>query len=600
MPVFVLEGMPWGFSYPGIQYWKDKQINIWKGSVLPDVLRPYRTSDFSFERWREDELNGSVSPTKRGNTVFTPRSHQKEGAKKIYEDYHNGHSGELLADLTGLGKTLTGLAGITAIARSEKKNGKYSKNERATFLIVCPKGVMPVWRQTIQNFPASTEFLRPLIMSYHQLNKLLQAPAQARTAKKARTKNKATSRFGKPTVDWDYIIFDESHYLKNYPSSTMSVSAENIAQLNKPYQKGRSPFVVYSTATPGASPLNFAIMSQMLAPLIAANTGKKLSKAITPSDWGRFLLDYGFSVKEGKVPGNWTWAPSPWYKKSSEDDEEEKAKYQAAQERVKQDQRKDAIQVGKALKRKDAPFIMRRPQDIADWPEQQLIPLPAELSQKQRPIYEQAWNTFRSFLNLKPKGSDPKAALVEALRYRQKTSLLRVEPMIDNIVDSVNNGNQVFVSCQFVETIERYKEELLKKKISVAEFSGRNTAEREDERLRFQRGNAQVMLCSTVAGISLHAEETLPDGSKATKASRVTYVHDIRQNPLDNIQLLGRCHRDGKNSLAYFPYFIDTVDERVVDSFTNRQANMKLMTGSTEESAEELEDIFRQAAARSQ
>lgn len=973
MAIYVLEGIPWGFTYPGVQYWKDKKIHVWQGSVLPHALQPYRTTDFSYARWREDEMNSSVSPTSRGKTVFTPHPHQKDGAKFIASSYQQGHSGVLVADHTGTGKglsastpiptahgwktmeqvqvgdtlfsvdgstttvlekhtshaekhykitfsdgsiiyadgdhrwltethrermqplspiyeditdleesetrelvsyleqaqqervpvtlgncldaidhrnhhvirellqtveayaidhaiqtkayhpqevleqvhhrilhssqkassqvrnteqirrtlntspdkkqhnhsieatyavlrasedstehfttqereslrehysqgyradrgalenhifssaeeraallsgiidlsghiedtghtedsrivltglsddisgavwslicslgwvmdertddgadentmsfvvtggytqnsysvenitalirsssqsalrryivavdevpqteahycisvdssdhlylcgrsyipthnTLTSLAGVTAIARSERKSDQ--KNERATLLIVSPKGVMPVWRQTLHNFPISTQFLRPLIMSYHQLNKLLQAPSNARTAKKARTKNRATARQGKPTVDWDYIIFDEAHYLKNFPSSTMSVSASNLAQLEKKYEKGRSPFVIYSTATPGSSPLNFALMSQMVAPLVAANHRKQLSSAVTPMQWGEFLKNYGFDVKESKIKGSWNWGSTPWYGKNS-DDPTERAKYQAGVHRAKSNQRRDAIEIGKALKRKDAPFIMRRPQDLADWPEQQLIPLPAELTQKQLPIYQEAWNRFRQYLNLKPKGSDPKGSLVETLRYRQKSSLLRVESLVDHIVDSVNNGNQVFVSCEFSETIDKYIEALTKKDITVAEISGRNTATREEERIRFQKGEAKVVLCSVVAGISLQAEEVLPDGTKATPASRITYVHDIRQNPLDTVQLLGRCHRDGKNSLAYFPYFVETVDEKIVESFTNKQANMKLMTGGSKEDSEEIENMFRQAAARS-
>lgn len=595
MATHVLQDIPWGFSYPGLKYHSDKKLWVYKGAVLPEVLRQFRTDDFSYERWQEDELTGTVQPNRRGANIFSPHEHQKEDAKFIYGSYHTNKAGFLLANFTGTGKTMSALVGMTAIARSEHKSGRF-KNERATLLIVAPKGVMPVWRQTLQSYPASTEYLRPLIMSYHQLNKLLQAPPQARTAKKQRTKNKSTARHGKPIVNWDYIIFDEAHYLKNYPSSTMSVSAANIAQLNTPYEKNKSPFVVFATATPGSSPLNFALMSQILSPLLAANDGQNLSKPVTASNWGAFLKDIGFDVREGKVPGEWTWAPSPWFGKNS-DDPKEQAKFKASEAKAKGNQRRDATAIGKALKRKDAPFVMRRPQDIAGWPEQQTIPLPAELTQRQKPIYEEAWNQFRRFLNLKPKGSDPKGSLAEQLRYRQKSSLIKVEAMIDHVVDSVNNGNQVFISCQFTETIEKYQEELKKRKILSVEVSGRNANEREQERIRFQKGEVQVVLCSVVAGVSFHAEESLPDGSKATKAERVTYIHDIRQNPLDTVQALGRCHRDGKNSLSYFPYFIDTVDEKVVTSFTNKNANMKLMTGGSQESSEEMENMFRQAAA---
>lgn len=595
MGTFVLQGIPWGFKHPGIQYNKDKKIWTYKGTVLPEALRQYQTEDFSYERWLEDEYAGYVQPTRRGSTVFTPHEHQKEDAKLIYQSHAAGNAGFLLANFTGTGKTLSALAGVSAVARSSQK--KSPGKERSTLLIVCPKGVIPVWRQTLQSFPPATQSLRPLIVSYHQLNKLLKAPAQARTAKRRRTKNRSTARHGKPTIDWDHIIFDEEHYLKNFPTSTMSMSAVNIAKLDKPYEQGKSPFVVYATATPGSSPLNFAVMSQILSPYLADNEGKKIAAPVPPGEWGDLLKQLDFDVRPGKVPGEWYWAPAPWGKTSEDPDEQ--AKYERRLAQVKKNQRRDAIRIGKALKHDKAPFIMRKPQDIAGWPEQQLIPLPEELTVKQQPVYEEAWNHFRRFLNLKPKGADPKGTLAEQLRYRQKSSLLKVEATIDHIVDSVNNGNQVFVSCEFGETIDRYREELNKRKIACGEVSGRNVPEREDERIKFQKGIVKVMLCSVVEGVSFHAEETLSDGSKATSADRITYIHDIRQNPLQTIQALGRCHRDGKNSLAYFPYFTDTVDEKIVVSFTNKSANMKLMTGGSEEASEEMENLFRNSAARS-
>lgn len=595
MPTYVLQDIPWGFKYPGVQYFKSKKVHVYKGATLPEALRPFQTQDFSYARWREDELNGTVFPTQRSKTVFTPHDHQKEGAKSIFQAYARGNSGFLLADSTGLGKTLSVLAGITAIARAEKKRGKY-KNERATVLVVCPKGVIPGWRQTIQSFPISTEFLRPLVINYHQLNKLLNPPAASRLGKKTRTKNRNTAKLGTPTVNWDYIVFDEAHYLKSFPSSTMSVAAVNIAQLTKKYERGKSPFVVYSTATPGASPLNFAVMSQMMSPLLDKVAKKKVSgeEFVSPEDWGGFLKSHGFDVKAGKV--GWRWGSTPWFGKNSEDPVE-RQRYEEAVAKAKKNQRQDAIKIGKALKLSDAPFIMRKPQDIAGWPEQNTIPLPTELELNQVPIYQEAWNRFRQFLNLSPKGADPKGALVEQLRYRQKSSLLKVDQVAEHIIDQVENGNQVYVSCQFTETIDKYKEILMKKKIKVGEISGRNSAEREDERIAFQKGETQVILSSVVEGISLHAGETLPDGSKATENERITIIHDIRQNNLDTTQALGRAHRDGKHSIAYFPYFLDTIDEKIVKSFANKTANMKAMTGASAEESEHLEDLFRQAAA---
>jgi superfamily II DNA/RNA helicase len=238
---------------------------------------------------------------------------------------------------------------------------------------------------------------------------------------------------------------------------------------------------------------------------------------------------------------------------------------------------------------------MRAPKDIAGWPEQNVIPLPLELTQDQRPIYEEAWSRFRDWLKLTPARSDPKGGLVENLRYRQKSSLLKVESMIDNVVDFVEGGNQVFISVEFIETMEAYLTRLRAKGIKCSEISGRNVETRDQERISFQKGETQVVVCTVVAGISLHAGESLPDGSTASSTPRITVIHDIRQNNLDTTQALGRAHRDGMHSVAYIPFFEETVDSRVVYSFVNKNSNMQAMTGASLDDAESLEAVFRQA-----
>lgn len=482
--------------------------------------------------------------------------------------------------------TLTTLTAVTAIA---KKSGA-TKDNKKTLLVVCPKGVIPQWRQTIRNYPASTINLRIMVINYQQLNKLIESPEKAKQAKRARTKNRNTAAGGKPKFDFDFVVFDESHALKNYPSSSTSLAAVNIAKLNSAYVKGKSPFVVFSTATPGSSPLNFSVMSGFLARLVSDSPS---AKTVFPSQWGDFLANQGFSVKKGK--SGYTWASVPWFGKNS-DKPEERAKYEKLVKQSKLQQRKDAVRIGKALSRPIAPFLKRSPKDIAGWPEQQIIPMPLELSAKQRPVYEEAWSRFRRWLKLTPAKSDPKGALVENLRYMQKCSLLQVEPMIDPVVEWVDDGKQVYIAVQFMETLDAYKTRLAEKKIPCVEISGRNVKERENERIRFQKGLAKVVLCTVTSGISLHADEILPDGTKASSNERISIIHDLRNDPNQTGQSLGRAHRDGVNSLTYIPYFEDTVGEKTVNSFINKFANMKSMLGESKNEVDYLEEVFREAA----
>jgi len=332
-------------------------------------------------------------------------------------------------------------------------------------------------------------------------------------------------------------------------------------------------------------------MAGIIAPRI-----NKTSTRVTPSRWGQFLHDQGFHVTKTKK-GQWQWVTAPWWGKDSTDPTE-KSRYQRGLKDARQKQRRDSLRVGKALTSPGSPFLRRNPKDIAGWPEQQIIPFPISMDPTQQKVYETLWSRFRQFLNLTPAHKDPKAALTERLRYRQKTSLLKVDNMVPFIADQVNAGNQVLIACEFTETIDRYRAALQSLKITSTEISGRVLGEeREHNRLNFQTGRAQVVMCTIPEGISLHAGETLPDGTKATTNPRITILHEVRENNVQNNQILGRAHRDGQNSLTYVPYLEDTVDTQVIASYVNKTANMNTMTG--EEDADQYERIFRQAAATS-
>lgn len=580
--------IPWGFPKPKeVIYDAEKKVSFYRGPILPAKLRPFQAQEFSRERWHEDEKNGIVSPITPGNASFTPKPHQIEAAKKIADSYARGWSGFLLADKTGIGKTLSALVGASIIA---KANG-HDQKKKATLLIVCPKSVIPVWRQTIRNYRMAHPLLRPLIINYDQLAKLLETPPEARVTNKRTRKSRQTARSGRPLMKFDLVIFDEAHMLKNYPSSNVSLMASRIAYLDKAYRKGDSPFTIFATATPGSTPLNMSVMSGFMAKLIAPD----LKQHVPPAKWGEFLESQKFHVTKGKK--GWNWVSAPWFGKNSSDPKEV-AKYEKGLREAKEKQRKDALRIGKALTSKHAPFIMRSPKDINGWPEQQLIAVPVELTAKQKAYYDEAWTRFKNWLNLTPAKSDPKGALVENLRYRQKTSLLRIDDLLDITLNALEEDQQVYVSFEFLESLDVFKEALMKKKVNVAEISGRTTDYREEERLMFQRGEAKVVVSTVVAGISLHASETLPDGTKATDCKRLTILADIRQNPNDSLQALGRAHRDGQNSISLIPYIEDSVDRKVVESFINKAINQEIMMGKGQAEAEELEAIFRVAAAK--
>lgn len=556
---------------------------------LPDKLKAWKSQDYSYTRWVEDQLNRRVRPVPLGPVMFTPREHQAAAAVKIRKSYEDGWPGFLIADSTGLGKTLSITAGVCEVAKARKA----TKTRPLKTLVVCPKGAMGVWRQTLKAYEPST-ILRPLIINYQQLNKLIKAPSGAGRPKKtktgktrrpsARTTNRQIARNGTPKINFDVIVFDESHYLKNYGSSGMSLAACTIARLNDAYAKGKSPFVIYSTATPGSTPLNLAIM----APTLARALDPKKRKHIKPGDWGQFLLEEGFHVSKGKT--GWNWVTIPWYGAKS-DDPRERAKYERGKEKAQGLMDEDTKRIGAAWAKPDSPFLSRDPTQLRNWPKQPVEPFYIELDAEGRQMYEDAWTRFRGFLKLKQRGqTDPKDALTENLRFRQKASLLKAPVIAEHAADLVAEGNQVFIGCEFLETVDIIMGALKAKKIPVAEFTGRAAADREKNRIAFQKGECKVIIANVAEAVSFHAGESLPDGTKATSAQRISIIADVRQNPNDCIQQMGRAHRDGQCSPVEFPVILDTVDVKVMDSFIKKARNLNNM--KSEADPDYLDRVF--------
>lgn len=564
--------LPYMYSAPGVKYDKTLKVSLYEGD-LPENLVRFKAEDFSYLKWVENSLNKTAPKKVVSKEQFKPFPHQKVAGKAILESYRRGLSGFFIADSTGTGKTISTLLGVTLAARE-------SGRKRSKILVVCPKRVIPVWQQTIKAFASAQEYGMFMVVNYEQMNKLLSVPPKAKTAKKRGTKNRHIAHDGKPKINWDFVVFDESHYLKNFPTSNVSVAASNVAKLFTEYNKDVTPFTVFATATPGADPLNLAVMANLLVESISKTKTKRF---ISPYEWGRFLESEGFHVKEGKT-GIYTWVrANPFLKNSS--DPLDRRKFAREEEIALRQQKEDAVRIGRALKSPEAPFIMRTPQQLEGWPEQQFIPMPIELSAEQEPVYQSAWSRFRDWMKLPGNRNDPKGRLVETLRYRQKASFLKNGTLVDAIADFVEEGNQVYVSNFFKDSIDELKKNLEKKGIGVSELSGKVSADEFNEnRLKFQRGTNQVAICSVVEGISLHAGETLPDGSKASMTPRVSIICDVRADPNKAVQSLGRAHRSGQNSLTYFPYFVGTVEYDDVMNFVRKFGNMLDMTGQEKDS----------------
>ena len=509
------------------------------GARLPAALAPFTPAVFSWELGVERELNDEPTPSaSKAGAEITLRPHQVEGVRAIAAAVKAKRAGFLLADDVGLGKTITAWEAVLQMPGADR------------VLIVCPLSVVVHWRRTVQAMGDGGKHI--VILNYDRLGKLFEVTPQAR--KKIRSK-KGLARAGS-AAEFDVIIWDESHRRKN-PAAARSKLAVKL--------DARASFVLWLSATAGQNPLELSYLAALLRDLrervscdshdLASVTG---SRATDSKDFEAWCTKQGLGVTRGSF-GKWEWRGDP-----------------ADCEKVR----------ALLFDGKPAAGIRRRPEDIAGWPEINRILTPIELDPEERALYLSAWTEFREAMELAPSGRDPRSALAAALRLRQKSSLVRVSGTVALVRELLENGHQVAISVAFMETLAAIRESLEVDGIACAAVHGSLSAPlREEERLRFQRGEVSVVLFTVEEGISLHQGEH-------NDVPRSEVIHDLRWSAIQMAQIEGRCHRDGRLARAYWVYADETVEERIAQVVARRIQSMKAMIGDDVETLREIERLL--------
>jgi hypothetical protein len=330
---------------------------------------------------------------------------------------------------------------------------------------------------------------------------------------------------------------------------------------------------LWLSATAGQNPLELSY----LAPLLASVTGTRASDL---KDFEQWCLDQGLGVTRGAY-GKWAFGGDP-----------------ADCQKVRKMLFEPMAGPGMAGKGMTA-GIRRRPEDIAGWPAINRILTPVDLDGEARSLYDQAWTEFREAMELAPRGRDPRSALAATLRLRQKSSLIRADGTVELARELLENGHQVAISVAFLETLEalRASFESGVGGVPCAMIHGAiPTAQREEERLRFQRGEARVVLFTVEEGISLHQGEDPKHGKKGD-APRSEVIHDLRWSAIQMAQIEGRCHRDGRFAQVYWAYATDSIEERIAQVVARRIQSMKEMIGDDLETLREIERVLFGAAS---
>ena len=161
---------------------------------------------------KSEYLNAVAKLAKNGCSLYSP--YQEEGVKWLLK-HERRYSGGMLCDEMGLGKTIQ-IIGL--ILGSQLK----------TTLLVLPASLLIQWKEQIEKFAGS--FVEAKI--YHGSNRTLEINKMKKQVIITSYNLIINDNVKLKTIEWDRIILDECHYIRN-PKSRIFQSISKIPALKK-------------------------------------------------------------------------------------------------------------------------------------------------------------------------------------------------------------------------------------------------------------------------------------------------------------------------------------------------------------------------------
>lgn len=509
--------VPYGVQLPGVRWHAGVKAHLVVARELSAPLRAYQPGPYTLGRFIENRINQERLPDPAPSGELKPRPLQVEGARAIARHAAAGGRQFLLADDPGVGKTITSVLGARAI-------GQIRGAQRVLVVADRPAAItIEHWCRTIAAIGSGG--MEWVVVTWDRLSKVAD-------------------------YHWDVVIADEAQALRNMTTKRWKHWVKTSG-----YSKAHSkaPFVISATATPAHEPLELPY----LAPAYAQQHGQPMGEWYAAKEDDRIKVFAAALKREGIAIESGRYGPA------STDDPRRKAE--------------DLQRMRQWLSGAQPPAMIHRE---SPWGPVPLSGLPVVLTPSERAAYEAEWGEFCAEMRLARRGKDVARGRAALLRFRQKAGLIRVESTVEWIAQQVEAGRQVACSVEFVETAaDPIVESLRKAGIATACIYGQGRFDAEEQRLRFQTGDAPVCVFTVTASISLHASELLSGGQRGSSAPRVGVFHQARYSGIAARQITGRTHRDHQVSPWRIAYAADTVEERVGKVMVERIAAASDMVG---------------------
>lgn len=504
---------PWGMVPPGAATYLPGIGHVGQSNPL---FADYASKHYSWQRFILSKCKGKDTsintPHPEGTNPdrFVLRDDQTKDIAMVKEAFKHHAPEFLIANKTGTGKTVTTWAAV-------KELGVKS------VLVICPQAVIPVWQQHIREM--GDNGMQIVVINYESLKSLVAPSARAVQAKKTATQNKYIALDGVPYVDFDVIVVDETHKVKN-PTAQQSRIAATLCN--------RAKFTIRLSATPGKDPAQLHYLWRGLS--FATGNPIKVEDEKDFSSYISWCKDHGIGNISPAAFGNGiAWNGN----------------------------KDDLDAMSKILYGKGSHGLYWATQRKGDSPDTVRQSLPVSLDAQGRREYElEVKQATRAVLDLQHSDKkDLSKGLAAIMSLRQKSGVLKAQAVVDYTKYCLEDlDEQVVISSVFHNTTETIGALLDKQKIDYVVIDGTMSAdEKEEARQLFQTGQVKVVVCSITTGISLHACER----EDSSENVRRMIVADLQYSPIEHLQLEGRINRNGQHGVITIPYLEDSVDEKI-------------------------------------
>ena len=483
---------------------KSRNITTYQGPV-PPALERYRPKPYSYHETLEKRLNRDLEPIRAGSGKLIPHSHQIDASESILAAWSQNSPGFLLADSTGLGKTLSVWLGILEISKISKSP--------ITILIVSTNHSAEIWRQTILqtgNGGHNTIGNQISITTYEKLQSLFHEPIEE---KKNRT-TRATP-LNTDAEAYNILVLDESHNLKATQSP--------ISQLTRKLET-KAAFTIWVSSIAGENPLDL----KYLTTLIAHITSSSKPYRGTYENW---CIEHGISLKRAGF-SRWTWIPN----------------------------NHDIQTIHNILFSPPVYALKRNAKELLESPSLRILKNPIEPDVGFLNEYTILWEDYLHTFRSNSDSTDPDTQQ-KLTRLRNNLSLIRTTNTLSLAEELVANGYQVAICVLFQTSIIHLKSDLQKRGYNVADCTDANDEQREIDRLNFIINQIPILLFEGKNPIEIAS--TLPEDKP-----RAIIVHDIHwDSELQNRihQQVIPTEPMEKEPLIYIPYIRKTFEEHTVN-----------------------------------